>query len=379
MPIDPRIPLAGRPVDFGKTVIDARRLKELQNRQNTLLDIAESSEARNQKAFETNQELRREQILGERDRRRLTSIVRGAVELQPLLERGDPREITNFLERRRQALAAAQQQGVDVDTTETSEALDALNTGGVDALRRMVNDTLSVGQRLGVLNSTRADSGFTLSPGQSRFDAAGNEIASLASQPDNKDRLAARKDVRAVARNLRRDLGIDDIVPNFKTFGQAISRGTGTGDTVAIVTAAKILDPGSVVREGEVEVIRRSDGIFGELQTLLGQVQEGGRKLSDTSRRELEAIITQRVRSSRDEFTRRAQSELAGFNGLVDNEFLAQQFADPFGEISDDAGPAAEQPAATEGQRYRNPQTGQEIILRNGQWVDAQTGEPFRG
>ena len=223
-------------------------------------------------------------------------------------------------------------------------------------------------------------SSFTLSAGQTRFDADGNPIASVA-QPalSEQDRFGNRSQVRTVARNMRKDMGIDDILPNFETFRDAIGRGTGTGDTVAIITAAKILDPGSVVREGEVEVIKRSDGLFGQLQASLGQLRETGQVLGDGARAELASIIRNRAEASRNAFLFQSGIEKDGFRGFVDDDFLDRQFRDPFKDLFDSIEePQETQPDPNEGAVYTNPGTGQTIVMRGGRWVDTETGEEVR-
>lgn len=62
--------------------------------------------------------------------------------------------------------------------------------------------------------------------------------------------------------------------------------GTGAGDLAMIIGYAKLLDPNSVVKEGESENVRRTGGVFDTVQGMIQQVQGQG-KLSPEVREHL--------------------------------------------------------------------------------------------
>lgn len=359
MPIDARsinaaIPLAGSDLRISDAVAQGRANKL--NRESAELSLQQQRDA-----------IAAQKLAQEVQRRRVVefgSVVNGVKQLYPLLPHNE-REVPRFMQALDARIAEIDSRGGD--SSDSRMMRELAERGRFDQIRQSFDNMLHMERQLragelGVeaLMPPEQPEAFTLGPGQKRFAPDGSEIASAPFKPEagftlgpgqtrygpdgkptasmpaapqgpsEQDRFANRKQVRDVARNLRRDLGIDDVVGNFETFQSAIGRESGTGDTVAIITAAKILDPGSVVREGEQEVIRRSDGIFGQLQTALGQVRGGGQGLSGPARQELSALIGQRVQATANQYRSRAQTELQGFRGYVDDDFLSQQFSDPF-------------------------------------------------
>lgn len=351
--------------------------------------------ASNDQAFAANQRAADEQEFV----REMQSIVSGATSLAPFIANGDLKGGLSFMLDRREKLGAG---GGFNGTQDSDQAIELLNrsiAGDQQAFEQLATDvanTITLGQELfGVQQPEqftlgpgqrrvdengqviaeapfKPEGGFTLGEGQGRFDASGNPIASIApatEQPSDADILRNRQGVRTVVDRVRKASGVDDIAPNAKTFSEAISRGTGAGDVVSIVTFAKMLDPGSVVREGEVDIIQRGDGIFGQLQTLLGQVSESGQVLSGPQRAELAALAQKRVDAARESFRSRLTVERQGFDGFVDPTFLDQQFnQDPFRDI----GFGSERTSPT-GRTATNPQTGERVQeMSDGTWVPVQ-------
>ena len=176
-----------------------------------------------------------------------------------------------------------------------------------------------------------------LAPGISPEDRAQLQVSqnNAARAQSNSDRTferQLRQDVRATARNLRRDQGVDETVRNGSTFFESIALGTGAGDTAAVIALAKILDPTSVVREGEALVWNRSDGVFGRLQAAVASISSGD-KLSEAARNSLAQVAVQSLGAARESYVAAATNQRAGFEGDVDTGFLDQQFSDPFAGI----------------------------------------------
>ncbi len=150
---------------------------------------------------------------------------------------------------------------------------------------------------------------------------------------DDKTLIGQRKDARAVARNLQSDIGTRDIVRNYNLLRNSLKEGTAASDTAAIIAVAKIMDPNSVVREGEVYIWNRSDGVFGFLESQLRNLTSTkGAKLSSSNRRELATIATNVIDSAETEWNRDVQGMRDGFRVLdqFDPQFLDSTFASPF-------------------------------------------------
>ncbi len=160
-----------------------------------------------------------------------------------------------------------------------------------------------------------------------------------APEPVNeKDKQALRTLARTAARNQRKDLGTADIARNAALFNSSIGLESGTGDIAATIALAKMMDPGSVVREGEIDNIVRSGGIFGVLQARLDRLRtEKGALLGTAARNEMRTVAANQLEAANKQFESRATRSIAGFRDAInDDQFLADEFANPFADISID-------------------------------------------
>lgn len=144
----------------------------------------------------TNKGLKDKQAEDEEDRLN-KSMVTGALRLKPLLQQNPQAALTALYDRKSQIIARGG------DPSDTNEAIAMLEAGDIDGLNQSLDSIIAFGQQTGILTAPKADSGFTLGPGQTRFDAAGNELATGANKPDDpsKDReLAIKEDANAIRR-----------------------------------------------------------------------------------------------------------------------------------------------------------------------------------
>lgn len=100
---------------------------------------------------------------------------------------------------------------------------------------------------------------------------------------------------------------------SFKSMLQSYSDTSGASDLDFIYGVAKTLDPTSVVREGEQVLMQRTDGIFGQLNSYLGQVK-GKRKLEEETRRGLLDLAANR----RDQLVNTYTGAVNEYKGLTD-------------------------------------------------------------
>lgn len=86
----------------------------------------------------------------------------------------------------------------------------------------------------------------------------------------------------------------------------ADTKGRGTADYNMIVGFAKLLDPGSVVREGEVQSASMTEGMLNQVQSMLNQWTSNG-QLNDETRRAIMTQANSRMRSYYDQAATKRQ------------------------------------------------------------------------
>ena len=86
-----------------------------------------------------------------------------------------------------------------------------------------------------------------------------------------------------------KDAGYRELSDNYQKIKSAIESDTPIGDVASAVSIMKLLDPGSVVRESELEVAMKSTGLWDRM-TNFSERTLGGRKLTDAQRVEFEQL-----------------------------------------------------------------------------------------
>jgi hypothetical protein len=133
--------------------------------------------------------------------------------------------------------------------------------------------------------------GFTLSPGQTRHAAGGEVIASgPAPVPDPKDQLALDKENFDRESALWKEYMAAEPVKTYQgirngyekirssaTLGDQRPNDSGAADISLIFAYMKMLDPGSVVREGEFATAEQAGGVSNSVLNLYNKVVNGGR------------------------------------------------------------------------------------------------------
>lgn len=116
-----------------------------------------------------------------REKARIESVVGGAAELGTYLDSNNIEGGERYLNSRRQELGKRIAAGEDVDTRETDEALEILRSRDPEKIKQLqghIGQMKKLGQLRGILATDKASDGYTLGPGQKRFDANNNEVAS---------------------------------------------------------------------------------------------------------------------------------------------------------------------------------------------------------
>lgn len=137
------------------------------------------------------------------------------------------------------------------------------------------------------------------------------------------------------------------------------SDNTGPGDIALIYGYMKMLDPGSVVREGEFATASNSSGVPVAIQNLYNKAISGER-LTEGQRKTFKSQAGKLAGAAEI----REKEVRGGIETVAKNYRL--NTANIFGSAatSDSVAPTPSQPAQT----AVNPQTGERLILRNGKW-----------
>lgn len=206
----------------------------------------------------------------------------------------DPSSIPALAEQAFRAALDAKEQLAKIETRDTGGAVQTLATDPV-TMRQTV---------LGTVAKT-ATPGDLLTDRRVREEGALNRSVTIRGQ----DKVDARaKDANAIQSGQKTQQGVQDLrkefnglteVKNYKEvlpIIQSVQRAPDTpaGDIDLIYGVGKIMDPNSVVREGEMTIVIKSGSPAQRLQGFANYVKGGGR-LSPTQRQELLAVMESRV------------------------------------------------------------------------------------
>lgn len=247
---------------------------------------------------------------------------------------------------------AAQKLGIKVDPSQVTEeqlrqfvgAKDALTSGAVSE-REQFEEQKRRAQALYNLDAYKTELG--------RIDA---ETGSL------KDKFSQASKIRAE---------IDKATGDFRliedAFGriQATQKGevTGASDIALIFNFMKMLDPGSVVREGEFATAENAGGAFEKAGNIYNKLLAGER-LTDKQRKRFVDEANKLLVTATEINDKRTEDFVS----------LGKRFGLDREDIVVRSGPRVEAGAPQtiqEGQTATNPNTGERIIFRNGQWQPA--------
>jgi hypothetical protein len=321
--IDPRISLMGRVPDLGQTFTN------MQNRLNS-----RETQNQNTQLFDMQMEQGQQQMDDDRDNRRLRSVAEfSATQILPNL--GNPQLLVSKLQDRINVM----NNDPNMDSTESIEALALVQSGDFAGLQRLAQESVALfNMRNGI--TPKAQEGFTLSQGQQRFDAAGNNVASVAPKavPVDKPKVGTYRFIetptgiaklntvtgeqeettlnskelelarKQTLEQTKAQLSLDDTTfdrskkirdRHDKLSGEFIkvrdsfdrvreSEQTAAGDIALIFNYMKMLDPGSVVRESEFATAQNAGGIDDRVWNSYNRLLTGER-LNPKQRKEFES------------------------------------------------------------------------------------------
>lgn len=99
--------------------------------------------------------------LDQREKSRLTSVIAGAVQLKPFLDKNDLEGAKNYLLRRKQQLHSRMGAGEQIDTEDTDAALQMVNAGDIQGLQQGVEGLIAAGQVYGIIDYSNGAGGDT--------------------------------------------------------------------------------------------------------------------------------------------------------------------------------------------------------------------------
>lgn len=163
---------------------------------------------------------------------------------------------------------------------------------------------------------------FTLSPGQTRYDAQGKPIASGA--PDEGDGFKQYQEVRKEIQGLPSYKNFAQAAPIYTTMVDALDRNTKASDLNLVYGLGKIFDPNSVVREGEMVLVQDTaslpDWLIGSIQSV-----NGGNRLQEDTRK----AIIQEAKSRMDSYKSIYDTDLGQYRGLAQEYGLKEDYLIP--------------------------------------------------
>jgi hypothetical protein len=168
----------------------------------------------------------------------------------------------------------------------------------------------------------------------------------------------------------------DEIIASYSRVRSAADRSTGAGDLGLIFGFMKMLDPGSVVREGEFANAENAGGVSERWRTLYNSVLRGER-LSPQQRAEFVGLAQNlyEQESARLQGLNEQYGGVARQYGIDPSRVIVQpkQF-EPWKPPQQAAPQQSQNGEANEGDTVVNRSTGQRLQLRNGQWVPLGDG-----
>lgn len=386
MPIDPRIPLAVQPPSWGQN-FQSDMLQFQQQRQDAPI------RQRLLEAQTTNAELQNTAAKQKQLNDEETSVIMGSAAVQQYLGRNDVAGAKAYLSQRK-----AQLQNLGLNTSHTDQAL-ALIDQDPNQLKTMVDSNVELGTRLGLFgkaatptNEQQNLEALGYRPGTPEYAKAFQQTYG---KPDPNTITAYQQAQLDVD---RQKLDIDRAKLNQgpegdKTFKQAtelrkefIAQSkdyslqndalgriaaaakdpSAAGDIALIFSFMKMNDPTSTVREGEYATAANAGGVPDRIVSVYNKVLSGER-LAPAQRADFVKKSGDLFNESKKQHQKREReyTRLAKQNNLNPEDVIVD-----FSTYQPEAegAPPGTQQGVQEGATATNPQTGEKIIFRNGQW-----------
>lgn len=211
--------------------------------------------------------------------------------------------------------------------------------------------------------STRAGTQNTLDQVRSRRE--GDALAQA--EFDREANAAPWDDVNSLRGDAEGDLNrirFREVESSFQRVVDSAREPSAAGDLALIFNYMKMLDPGSTVREGEFANAQNAGGASARARAAYNSILDGTR-LTDEQRSDFLGRAEQLYQGQR----QIAEQRLAPYQEQAQQRFGEQYQPYAVPQLLDVGGRGqASQSGPREGQTATNPQTGEQIVFRNGQW-----------
>lgn len=182
MPLNPAIPLNTTVIDPSQGISqlgNAIQYRQQRQRQTEQDQIAAEDRTKQNELTDLQIQQARTQIEQQGKTRAVEEMAQDAVQIQSMLNAGDVTGARNFALDRKARLTAQGKTDKTVNTVHTDRFIEALDKDPKMAAEQL-NAEIQGLERLGFIKPTAQAEGFTLNPGDTRFDAQGKVIASVA-------------------------------------------------------------------------------------------------------------------------------------------------------------------------------------------------------
>lgn len=206
--------------------------------------------------------------------------------------------------------------------------------------------------------------GFSLSPGQVRFDKNGKRIAGVEAPKPGLDPEQAK-----VAAQLRDDWRQDSkvfqgVADSYQRIQDSASDPSAAGDLALIFNYMKVLDPGSTVREGEFATAQSAGSAWNSAGALYNRVMNGER-LTQAQRTDFTGRATKLYKGQEGRFKTQV---LDRYQGLAKRYGVdPSEFSDPRAQVPQEAAPPPKQaPPAALQYLQQHPESAQAFQQKYG-------------
>lgn len=178
-------------------------------------------------------------------------------------------------------------------------------------------------------------------------------------QPKFEDVASIRKEVGGLPETKR----YAEAAPIYRSMIQSRDVNTAAADLDFVYGVAKIFDPESVVREGEMKLVGKAQSLPEDIKGMMGQVAMAKGRLTPEARQRILEVAQTRMSELRGAYDTRVKpyGEIAGrFNMRPEDVLPSVPDMPKLAPLSS--------AQVQEGATATNPQTGQKLTFRNGKW-----------
>ena len=197
-------------------------------------------------------------------------------------------------------------------------------------------------------------------------DATGGEGVDVNGRPVDKDTMTWANTLRD---DYTKAAGVHtDVLNNYGNIEDAIRNPGSVSDLQLAVSFAKVLDPGSVAREGEVSVIQKAGGLLPQLKQALSNAISSEGNLTPAQREEIYRLARTKAENSINDVT-------SNYNRY---KRIAEQQGIPLHYVLPDAAPTLN-PAVEDFSRSPTPEAEPPVDEEARALVDSAAGQAFAG